>query len=242
VTWELPGGWPWRQGGISLKKPGFPGACTHSPMLPMHRYASLFWLPVVALVLSACSENSAVAPEDDFDLAGSEPLATVLPELAPEPGTAGTERYVPVLGRIFVRSLRVVREKVGDEAAGKLAAEARSLHQTARAAREAGDETALAEALRKLEGFEARVGLHAFGPGLVRHVHADAAKRLEALLGRIEAAGTAGQDVSRAGARARQVRRDLAAAREAAGNDRLVVALVHAAHALDLVTRIDALL
>jgi hypothetical protein len=208
----------------------------------MRRHASLSWLPVLALVLSACSENSAMAPEDDLDLAGSEPMAAVLPDLAPEPGTVGTERYVPALERIFIRSARVVREKAGEEAAGKLVAEARALHEAVRAAREAKDGTALAEALRKLEGFEARVGLRTFGPTLVRHVHADAAKRLEALVVRIRAAADAGKDVSRAEAGARQVRRDLAAARDAAGNDRLVPALVLAAHALDLVTRIDTLL
>ncbi len=208
----------------------------------MRRLTSFLWLPVAALVLSACAENGALAPEDDFDLAGGDPLAAVLPDLAPEPGTVGTERYVPALERIFVRSVRVVREKAGDDAAGKLVAEARALHRAVGAAREAGDEAALAEALRKLEGFEARVGLRVFGPSLVRHVHGDAGTRLEALLVRIEAAADAGRDVTRLEAGVRQVRRDLAAARAAAGHGRPAVALVQAAHALDLVTRMNALL
>jgi hypothetical protein len=208
----------------------------------MRRLSSFLWLPVVALVLSSCAESGALAPEDGFDLAAGDPLAVVLPDLAPEPGTVGTERYVPALERIFVRSVRVVRDRAGVDAAGKLVAEARELHRAVGAAREAADETALAEALRNLEGFEARVGLRVFGPGLVRHVHGDAGTRLEALLVRIEAAAAAGRDVTRLEAGARQVRRGLAAAREAAGNDRLAVALVQAAHALDLVTRINALL
>ena len=208
----------------------------------MRRYVSLSWLPLFALILSACAENGPVAPAEESGLDGVEPVAAALPDLAPEPGTAGTERYVPALERVFVRSVRVVREKAGDDAAGKLVAEARALHQAVGAAREAQDETALAGALRKLEGFEARVGLRVFGPSLVRHVHGDAATRLEALLARIKAAADAGQDVSRPEAGARQVRRYLVAAREAAGKDQMVPALVHAAHALDLVTRIAALL
>jgi hypothetical protein len=206
----------------------------------MPRLTRFSWLPLAALILSSCAEHGVLAPEPDFDLEGGEPLAAVLPDLAPEPGTAGTERYVPVLERIFLRSLRVVREGAGEEAAGKLASEARALHQAVRTARDAGDETAVAEAVQKLEGFEARVGLRAFGPGLVRYVHADAAERLEALLVRVRAATDAGRDMTRAQTGARLVHRDLVAAREAAGNGRPVVALVHAAHALDLVIRITA--
>lgn len=205
----------------------------------MRRSAAISWLPF-ALLLSACSDAGPAAPADGLDLDAGQPLATVPPDLAPEPGTVGTDRYIPALERVFFRSVRVVREKAGEEAAGKLVAEARTLHQAVRAAREARDQEALQEALRKLEGFEARVGLRVFGPTLVRHVHADAAKRLEALSARIKAVADAGQDVSRAEEGARTVRRLLAAAREAAGNDRLVPALVHAAHALDMVTRIGA--
>jgi hypothetical protein len=206
----------------------------------MRRLASLSWLPATALLLSACAGPDALVPEADFDLEGGEILAAVLPDLAPEPGTAGTERYIPALDRILTRSLRAVRERAGEEAAGKLAAEARRLHQAVHAARQAGDEAAAAKALGEFEGFEARVGLRVFGPGLVRHVHADAAGRLEALLVRIEVAADAGRDMTRPEAGARLVRRDLATAREAAANGRPVAALVHAAHALDLVIRIAA--
>jgi len=208
----------------------------------MRHTKSLFWVPAVALTLSACSDAGPAAPGADFDLEAGASLAAALPDLAPELGTAGTERYVPVLERIFVRSLRVVREKAGDEAAGGLATQARALRQAVRAAREAGDGEAVEEAVRKLEGFEARVGLRVFGFGLARHVHGEAAARLQALRGDLEAAKGAGRDVTRLVTGARLAARELAAAREAGGNDRPVVALVHAAHALDLVTRIAAAL
>ena len=208
----------------------------------MRRPTSLSWLPVLALALSACSDAGPAAPEADFDLDAGAPLAAMLPELAPEPGTAGTDRYVPVLERIFTRSVRVVREKAGDEVAKKLVAEARTLHGAVRTAREAGDDVALAEAVRKLEGFEARIGLRVFGVDLVRHVHGDAAAKLRTVGEQIKAAEAAGRDVARLKAGARLAAQELAAAREAMGNERPVVALVHAAHALDLVTRIGALL
>lgn len=199
-------------------------------------------LPLFALLVSACSDGGPAAPATDFDLDGGAPLAVTLPDLGPEQGTAGTERYVPTLERIFVRSVGAVRERAGDEAAAKLVAEARTLHAAVRAAREAKDSTALAEAVRKLEGFEARVGLRVFGVGVVRHVHADAAQKLKAVGEKLAAAKAAGRDVARLEAGAGLAARELAAARQAAGNDRPVVALVHAAHALDLVIRIGALL
>ncbi|NJD20115.1 MAG: hypothetical protein FIA95_12640, partial [Gemmatimonadetes bacterium] len=150
--------------------------------------ASISWLPLLALISSACSDAGPAAPAADFDLEGTEPLAAVLPDLAPEPETAGTERYVPTLERIFTRSARVVREKAGGEVAGKLVAGARTLRAAVRAAREAIDSAVVAEAVRKLEGFEARVGLRVFGAGLVRHVHGDAAGKLQALRGQLGAA------------------------------------------------------
>jgi len=208
----------------------------------MSRSAPRTWLPLLALLLSACSDGSLTAPAEDTTPAGDQPMATVLPDLTPEPGSEGTDRYVPTLERILVRAVRVIREKAGDEAAGKVVAEARTLHQAVRAARDAGDQTALGQAIRRLEGFEARVGLRVFGAGVVRHVHADAAKRLDAVAAKIKAAADAGKDVTRAQQAAQTVRRHLAAAREAAGKEQMVVALVHAAHALDLVTRIGAAL
>jgi len=206
----------------------------------MSRFNARTWLPLLAILLSACSDGSPTAPADDLGLPGDQAMATVLPDLTPEPGSEGTDRYVPTLERILIRAVRVIREKAGDGAAGKVVAEARSLHQAVRTAREAQNQQALEEALRKLEGFEARVGLRVFGAGVVRHVHADAAKRLDALAARIKAAADAGKDVTRAQQAAQTVRRHLAAARDAAGKQQMVAALVHAAHALDLVTRVAA--
>jgi hypothetical protein len=202
--------------------------------------SSLRWAPLVALLLAACADGGPLAGDEGLDPAEDGPLTAVLPDLAPEPGTAGTERYVPTLERILNRAVPVIREKQGEEAAQRVVAEARRLHADLRAAREGGDEAAVKEALRKLEGFCARVGLRVFGPQLIRRVHGDAAGKLEALRVRLKAAGEAGQDVSRQVAGAQQARRLLAASREAAERGEHVPALVHAAHALDLVIRIHA--
>lgn len=198
------------------------------------------WLPLIALAVSACSDGGPAAPSAEFDLDGTEPLASVLPDLAPEAGTADTDRYVPTLGRVFGRALRVVHEKAGAEAAARLAAEAKALHEAVRAGREAGDEAAFAEAVRKLEGYQARVGVRVFGVDVARHVHGDAAKRLRALAEEVAKAKAAGKDVARFEAGAQLAGRNLAAAREAAQNGRPAVALIHAAHALDLVIRVSA--
>ncbi len=206
----------------------------------MNTLSRLRWLPVLAVALTACSESGPVSPVEDLDPSGDAPLAAALPDLAPEPGTAGTERYVPVLERILLRSIRVLRDKAGEEAAGKAVAEARALRAAVQAAHEAQDTAAFKAAVQKLEGFSARIGLRVFGVGLVRQVHQDAAGKLEALSARLKAASEAGQDVGRYAAGARLVRQQLAVARDAAGKGRPVVALVQSAHALDLVTRIGA--
>jgi len=206
------------------------------------RHRALFWLPAFALLVAACGEGGPVDPPEDADLQEDAALSAVLPDLAPEPGTAGTDRYVPTLERVLTRALRVVREKQGDEAAARVLAEARSLARAVREAREAGDTAAVKDGVQRLEAFEARVGLRVFGVSLLRWVHQDAAGRLEALGARLKEASDAGRDVSRIADGAKLVRRYLAAAREAAGNERPVVALIHAAHALDLVIRLGAAL
>lgn len=206
----------------------------------MSRRNSFAWLPLLALSLAACADAGPVAPADDFDLEGTEPMEAVLPDLAPEAGTAGTERYVPTLGRVFLRAVPVVRERAGKDAADRLVTQVRTLHQAVKDAREAQDQAALEEAVRKLEGFQAGVGFRVFGVKLVRHVHGDAAGKLQKLSEQVKAAEDAGQDVTRQKAGAQMARRHLAAARDAAGKERPVVALLHAAHALDLVVRIAA--
>lgn len=203
------------------------------------RYA---WIPLLALAVSACADGGPAAPAEGFDLDGNEPLAAALPDLTPEAGSAGTDRYVPTLPRIFRRALRVVRERAGAEAAERLATEARAHREAVRVAREAGDTAAYHEAVRKLEGLQARVGVRVFGTDVVRHVHAEAGRRLRAVADQLQAAKDAGRDVSRLEAGAQRARRSLAAARDAAGQGRMGVALVHAAHALDLVIRIAAAL
>jgi len=200
------------------------------------------WVPLAALALVACSDGGPTALADEGAFEGDEPLTEVQPDLTPEAGTAGTERYVPVLERIFRRAAGVIRERQGEEAAQRVVAEAQRLREAVRAAREARDEGALQLAVKKLEGFEARVGLRVFGVGLVRHVHGDAAGELQRLRVRLKEAADAGQDVSRLVAGAREAKRLLDAARSAAGKNQPVAALIHAAHALDLVTRVEAAL
>lgn len=199
-------------------------------------------VPLAALAFLACSDGGPTALADEGAFEGEEPLTAVQPDLAPEPGTAGTERYVPVLERIFRRAAGVIRERQGEEAAQRVVAEAQRLREAVRTARVAGDEGALQLAVKKMEGFEARIGLRVFGVGLVRHVHGDAAGKLQRLRVRLKEAADAGQDVSRLVAGAREVRRLLDAARSAAGRDQPVAALIYAAHALDLVTRFEAAL
>ena len=119
-------------------------------------------------LLAACSE---AAPTDPLAPTGDEdPLTVVMPDLVPEAGTAGTDRYVPVLQRILHRSVAQIREKLGDEAVA------------------------------------------------------------------------AGRDVSRIAQGAQTAGRELVASRDAAEAGRLVQALVLAARALDLVTRLHAAL
>lgn len=208
----------------------------------MYQRRLLAWLPAFVLLFAACGDGGPVAPAEEAGLSGDEPLSAVLPDLAPEPGTAGTDRYVPTLERILRRSVGVIQEKQGGETAGKVVAEARSLTQAVREAREAGDTAAVTAGLRQLESFEARVGLRVFGVSLLRRVHNDAASRLDALRVRLDEASGAGRDVRRIENGAALVWRHLSAAREAAGYGRFVAALVQTAQALDLVIRLDAAL
>ena len=96
------------------------------PWTAMFRRRPFTWLPVAALLLAACADGP-VAPAEDADPNEDAPLSAVLPDLTPEPGTAGTDRYVPVLERVLKRAVWVIQEKQGDEAAGRVVAEARSL-------------------------------------------------------------------------------------------------------------------
>jgi len=197
---------------------------------------------LAALALVACSDGSPVDLPREGAFEGEEPLTATLPDLAPEPGTAGTERYVPVLERILHRAVGFIELRQGADAAARVSGEAQRLREAVREARETGDEAGVQAALRALEGFQARVGLRVFGVGLVRHVHGDATTRLQALRVQLREAADAGRDVSRLVAGAREVNRLLEAARSAAGKGQPLAALVLAAHALDLVTRIGAAL
>jgi len=189
--------------------------------------------------MTACSDPTTTEPAAVEE---ETPLTDVMPDLAPEAGTEGTDRYVPVLQRIARRAINQIREKRGDEAAGKVIAAVRELQSEISAAREADDAGALEAARRKLEAYSARLGLRVFGPRLARHVAASASKKLAAVVEELRAAQEAGQDVTRLAQGARRAHQHLSAAREAWRSERHVAALVHAAHALDLATAIDAAL
>lgn len=208
----------------------------------MSRHSLRLFALILAAAVAACSEAGPLDPVDALDLPEDQPIATVLPDLAPEAGTAGTERYVPTLERVLRRSVAVVKEKRGEEAALKVVDQAKALHAELRAAREAGDADAAKAALRKLEGFSAQVGLRVFGPRLARHVAGDAAQALQALAAKVREAHGAGVDVSRPAAALRAANQHLKAAREAWEAERYVPALVHAASALDLAHKVGAAL
>jgi len=202
----------------------------------------LRWFPLAALVFVACTDGGPVGLVDEGAFEGEQALTSVQPDLAPDPGTVGTGRYVPVLERILRRATGVIRERQGDEAAQRVVAEAQSLREAVRIARQAGDEVGVQGAVRKLETLEARVGLRVFGVGLIRHVHQEATGELQTLRVCLREAASAGQDVSRLADGAQHAKRLLDAARTAAGKNQSAAALIHAAHALDLVTRIGAAL
>jgi hypothetical protein len=209
---------------------------------PPHRRLPLFAITLAATVAACCGEAGPTDPGHALDLPEDQPLATVMPDLEPEAGTAGTERYVPTLQRVLHRAVGVMREKRGEEAAAAVVAEAQRLQADIRAAKEAGDKAAYKEAAGKLEVFAARVGLRVFGVPLARHVAGSATRTLQDLMPRLRAAAEAGQDVSRLVNGAQGARTSLAAAKEAWENEKPVRALVLAASALDTATKIGALL
>lgn len=207
-----------------------------------HRWLPLFAVALAAALASSCGDGGPTDPADALDLGEDQPLATVMPDLEPQAGTAGTERYVPTLQRVLHRAVGVIKEKRGDKAAETVVAEAQRLREEIRAAKEAGDKAAFLEASRKLDGFAARVGLRVFGPPLARHVAKDATQRLEELMPRLRAANEAGQDVGRLAKGAQSARKSLAAAKAAWDDQKPAAALVQAAQALDLITKISAVL
>ena len=201
----------------------------------------LLAIALLATALSSCADGSPLDPTDALAFPDDQPLATVLPDLAPEPGSAATDRYVPTLHRVLRRAVHVIREKRGVDAAAAVTAEVQRLQAEVRAAKEAGDKGALKEAVGKLDGFAARVGVKVFGPRLAGHVAADAAAQLRDLMPRLKAAAEAGQDVGRLVEGARGAQKALTAAKEARDNEKWVPALVLAARALDTVAKISAL-
>jgi len=211
---------------------------------PLLRRLPHLTIALIAALAASCGEAGPIGPADAvnaLDLDQGQPLAAVMPDLAPETGTAGTERYVPTLQRVLRRAVGIIKEKVGKEAAANVVAEAQRLRAEVRTAKEAGDKAAFKQAAAAEERFAARVGLRVFGPSLARHVAKDAAQQLQDLMPRLRSAAEAGQDVGRLVKAAQGARKSLAAAREAWENDKPVAGLVLAARALDVATKVGAL-
>jgi hypothetical protein len=206
--------------------------------LALRRFSALV---LFSALLSACGEGGPTEPMDRLDLPEDQPLAAVMPDLSPDPGTAGTERYVPTLERVLRRSVGVIKMRMGEDAAAKVLAEVQRLQSELRAAKEAGDTEAFKRASQKFEGFAAQVGLRVFGAPLARHVHQDASQKLRELMPRLRAAAQAGQDLARLVQAVQGAERSLAAAREAWENEKPAVGLVFAARALDVVTKVGAM-
>ena len=190
---------------------------------------------MTAIVVSgACSDSTTTGPAPS-------PSETSL-ELVLAASTAGTERYVPLLERVLRSAVAVVRESRGDEPATRIVTEYRRLQQEVAAARETGDQELIREKVNQLESFSGRVSLRVFDTPVERRVLRYATAELESLRDKLRSATAAGQDVSRLVDGARRASRYIEAARTAAANGQPLAVLLHAAHAADLLARIQAAL
>ncbi len=197
------------------------------------RFAST--LAAAALLLAACG-TPATSPEVTDDA----PLTTIMPDLAVEAGTAGTERYVPVLHRLLGHAVHHVARAHGKEAAEKILTEVKQVQGEIKAALERGDEEAARRGMMRLDHLAAMVTVRVFGPPVVGHVLQHGSQAFRALLQKIQAAEAAGHDVEGARKAAAVVAQHLGAARAAAEKGEPVAALVHGARALDLLARLHA--
>ena len=201
-------------------------------------FASLVLMTAI-VVSGACSDTTTTGPAPSVDETS---LDLVPLDLVAAAGTAGTERYVPLLERVLRRAVAVVRESRGDDAATRIVTEYRRLRQEVAAARETGDQELIREKVNQLESFSGRVALRIFDTPVARRVLRYATAELESLRSGLRSAGAAGQDVSRLTDEARRASRYIGAAQTAAADGRPLTVLLHAAHAADLLARLQAAL
>ena len=196
-------------------------------------FASLVLMTAI-VVGGACSDTTMTGPTPS--------LNELSLDLVPAAGTAGTDRYVPLLERVLHRAVTVVRESRGDDAATRIVTEYRRLRREVVAARETEDQELIREKVSQLESFSGRVALRVFDTPVARRVLRYATAELESLGSRLRSASGAGQDVSRLADGARRASRYIRAAQTAAANGRPLAVLLHAAHAADLLARLQAAL
>ena len=163
-------------------------------------------------------------------------------DLLPPAGAAETEGYIPLLERILRRAVVVVQESGEDDAATRIVTEYRRLHLEVAAAQETGDQESIRERVSQLESFSGRIALRIFGTSVARRVLRYATEELESLSARLRTANAGGQDVSRLADGARRASRYIGAAEAAAAEGRPLAVLLHAAHAADLLARIQSAL
>lgn len=190
-----------------------------------------FGIVTAIFFVGACSDTATTDPI-------TSPITPSL-DLVPPPGTAGTERYVPLLERVLRRAIEVVRESRGDDGANRIVGEYRRLRGELEMARETGDEERIRNKVAQLDSFYGSVALRIFTESVGKRCLRYAAAELESLRVRLSSASAAGQDVERLVNGARRASRYIEAGRSAA--DPLSV-LLHAAHAADLLARINAAL
>jgi hypothetical protein len=195
------------------------------------------WAWLLALPLAwACSDPVSSDPADSDEIA----LTEVMPDLSPEPGTVGTERYVPALERMFRRAVAVVREERGDDKAQELVDGFRRRLASLQDARLSGDAELVRRAKQELDSFAAGIVLRVFGRPVLRHAIGHATTALDDLAADLRTASAAGTDISALTRPTRQTFALLDEARQAAGADEYIRALVLAATVLDRVARISA--
>lgn len=201
----------------------------------MHQLPVTSRLLLLGLLAGACAGPSATGPAD-------EQSSQTMPELAVEPGTAGTDRYVPILHRVFGQAVHRVARAQGEEQAKRLTAEARRRQQEVREALDAGDRELAQTRAAELDRFLASVSIRLFGPRVAGHVLAHARRAFHGFATRLEEAKLAGRDVTRLEQGFRAAGRHLEAARAAAGNENPIGALLHAARGADLLAHLHAAL
>ena len=153
---------------------------------PANRWAALrrFAVPLALLALVACGE-SATSPDDgasEFD-----PVELSLDRIDRGDRAPTGERELATLQRLLHDAVDEVREERGPEAVRRMLAPLRSLLETARTARQAGDHRAARRAMREANLVAARIVIRVLGTGVLETLHGDAEAAIGVLKARLDA-------------------------------------------------------